>query len=228
MKQFLCLLGFLCLITSGYGQIFQSKKYGYRYYSPPREASRTFLGTRVGNIPLGKMINYKDSTATLSDFDGKLVILDFWFTTCGSCLDKFPEETAIQKKYKKQLQIIPVTYEPKPIVEKFLQNWNKNHKEKLRFPFIVHDTLLEMQFQNIYCPYYVFIQPDGHISAITGPDLISKNTIKTALKETRRINKRLKLYKSRYQNVQDPKDFKDPKRFYRDFNIETKYKPYRE
>jgi len=36
----------------------------------------------------------------LSDYKGKVVVLDFWATWCGPCLQSFPKVSAIAKKYK--------------------------------------------------------------------------------------------------------------------------------
>ncbi len=43
-----------------------------------------------------------DRDLKLSDFKGKVVILDFWATWCGPCIASFPHTQEIAKKYKDQ------------------------------------------------------------------------------------------------------------------------------
>ena len=49
------------------------------------------IGDKVPDIEFKNIINYKSKTARLSDFKGKLVILDFWGTWCTSCIAAFPK-----------------------------------------------------------------------------------------------------------------------------------------
>jgi len=44
------------------------------------------IGEKVPDAALNNLVNYKTSSAKLSDFKGKLVILDFMHTSCRSCL----------------------------------------------------------------------------------------------------------------------------------------------
>jgi thiol-disulfide isomerase/thioredoxin len=47
-----------------------------------------------------------DRELKLSDFKGKVVILDFWATWCGPCIASFPHTQEIAKKYKDQDVIV--------------------------------------------------------------------------------------------------------------------------
>ncbi len=54
---------------------------------------------------------------TKADFSGKILILDFWSTTCSSCVKKLDEYMPIYEKYKdKGVELVAVSLDPKPEV----------------------------------------------------------------------------------------------------------------
>jgi len=59
------------------------------------------IGDKVPDIEF-KLVDSKTggiSKGKLSDYKGKLVIIDFWASWCYSCLHKFPKMDELQKKY---------------------------------------------------------------------------------------------------------------------------------
>lgn len=69
---------------------------------------------KVPGVRIFKIINYKSSTAMLFDFEGELLILNFWATWCKGCLELIPEPAALQKRFGDQLQILYVTSQSAP------------------------------------------------------------------------------------------------------------------
>ncbi len=45
----------------------------------------------------------------LSDYKGKIVIVDFWATWCPPCREEIPDFVQLQKEYKSDLQILGVS-----------------------------------------------------------------------------------------------------------------------
>ena len=51
--------------------------------------------------------NADGATAQLKDFEGKVVILDFWATYCPPCIEEIPHLRALQKQYgKENLEVV--------------------------------------------------------------------------------------------------------------------------
>jgi thiol-disulfide isomerase/thioredoxin len=66
----------------------------------------------------------------LSDYRGKVVLLNFWATWCAPCRAEMPDLIKWQREYRKRgLQIIGVTYPPEDPAEarKFIKNVNINY-----------------------------------------------------------------------------------------------------
>src|SRR5687768_3477014 len=79
------------------------------------------VGESMPDIPLGTVLNNKTGIRNFSELKGKLVILDFWNTWCGSCIDAFPKMDQLQKQFGEKVQIILVnsTETEEAIQEKF-------------------------------------------------------------------------------------------------------------
>jgi len=66
----------------------------------------------------------------LSDYKGKVVLLNFWATWCAPCRAEMPDLVKWQREYKsKGLQVIGVTYPPEELAEvrEFIKSINVNY-----------------------------------------------------------------------------------------------------
>ena len=66
------------------------------------------VGDKVPDITFTNLINFHDKTARLSDFKGKLLILDFWNSKCSPCIASWPKLLELQKEYHEEIQIVLV------------------------------------------------------------------------------------------------------------------------
>ena len=64
-------------------------------------------GNRVGNrAPAFTLPSLSGETVSLSDFFGRVVILDFWFSTCSSCVSTLPHLEEIATRFAEDVAVI--------------------------------------------------------------------------------------------------------------------------
>lgn len=146
MKKLLCLMGGVMLMMNLCAQ---------------RRIDRFIIGEDIPDLPLTRIINYKDSVASLTSFGEKLIILDFWGLHCGPCIEAFPKMDSIQRVLKDKVQFILVTLDPKEKVEPFLKKWNAQHEKPLTIPIIYGEIAIQLLFAHSGIPHLVFISPLG-------------------------------------------------------------------
>jgi thiol-disulfide isomerase/thioredoxin len=79
---------------------------------------------------------------SLEDYKGKIVLLNFWATWCPPCRQEIPDLIKYQRTYRRQLQVIGLTYPPETLsrVRQFARRARMNYpialgtkETKLRF-----------------------------------------------------------------------------------------------
>jgi thiol-disulfide isomerase/thioredoxin len=77
------------------------------------------IATRQGNrAPALTIKDLQGRTLRLSDYKGKVVVLNFWATWCPPCRAEMPDLVKMQREYRsKGLQVIGVTYPPQETEE---------------------------------------------------------------------------------------------------------------
>ena len=163
MKLKICLMGLLCLYIS-------TNSHAQNITYPLK------IGDSIPDITIHNILNYNSDHARLSEFNNKLIVLDFWATYCGSCIAEFPEEVTIQKNYKDRVQIILVDTrfgkDTKPKVELFFRSYHPSYRS---LPCAVEDTILIKLFPHTNVGYYVWIKNNKVLAMTNDQKLISKN-----------------------------------------------------
>jgi uncharacterized protein (TIGR03435 family) len=135
-------------------------------------AQTSLIGTKIPDLIFKKVLNDKDTTHKIADFAGKAVIIDFWATWCGSCIEGFPMLDSLQKTFSKDLKIITVTSDNEARIIKFLTKFKTNLS-------IALDTTDEFGkiFPHRSIPHTLLIDKKGVIKAVTTSANINKETV---------------------------------------------------
>ena len=134
------------------------------------------IGNRVPDLFIENIINQPGGTTHLSDFKGKLLILDFWATWCRPCVEAIPRFEKLQREFGNQLQILMVTSQPKSAITKLFTD------RGVTLPCVTGDQKLSKLFPHKYVPHEVWIK-DGKVIAITSEAEVTASNIKTQLME---------------------------------------------
>jgi thiol-disulfide isomerase/thioredoxin len=143
------------------------------------------IGDTVPDITLTNVYNYPASTIHLSDLKGKLVILDFWSTWCGSCIEAMPEMEKLQKEFGDRIQVVLVNVFPHDDIKK-VQPFFAKRKERtgddLNLPYSLLQSSIAPYFPFRSIPHYVWIDNKGKIIATTSQNELTSINITNALK----------------------------------------------
>jgi peroxiredoxin len=104
-----------------------------------------------------------DGTALrLSDYRGKVILLDFWATWCAPCQDEIPLFVELQSKYRDRgLQVLGLSMDDSPEpVKKFVRKFRMN------YPVAIGTQEVASQYGGIFgLPVNIVIGRDGKIKA---------------------------------------------------------------
>ncbi|SEN00854.1 Thiol-disulfide isomerase or thioredoxin [bacterium A37T11] len=152
----------------------------------PIGAQTKNVAIHIGDtIPDGQvqLLNAGLSTATLFDYRGKWLILDFWSTYCLACIGSFPKLEHLQQQYSDQLNLLLVVSD-KPGTEQkyrdFLTMRASRHMP-LGLPTVINDTQLVAWFPHKGLPHVVWIDPEGVVRAITGGPPLNTENVKALI-----------------------------------------------
>ncbi|MCH8126473.1 TlpA family protein disulfide reductase [candidate division KSB1 bacterium] len=98
----------------------------------------------------------KDSTYKISDFAGKVILLNFWGTYCPPCIEEFPHLKRIESDHPDKVWVIALSDENRERIMKFVQ--------KIESPTIVGSFASEKWIDlETFRPLTVIIDKNGII-----------------------------------------------------------------
>lgn len=134
------------------------------------------IGDTASDLKLSLMDKSK-TPISISELDGKVVIIDFWATWCSPCIAGMPHLNDLQNEFNENLQIIAVSHESEDRIKRFINS-------RPQFFWFGLDTagLLREAFPFRIIPHTVIIDTKGKVVAITAPENINSKVIKQVLK----------------------------------------------
>ena len=145
-----------------------------------QQISEVHIGQKVPNVAFHNLINFHSSDAKLSDFDGKLLVLDFWDTWCKACLESMPETADLKKEYGDKVQFINITPQSIEIVKSFLKR--NSSVRNLLMTMEPADTICELLFPHKLVPHVVWINQKGVYLGSTSQLDLNREVIDQILK----------------------------------------------
>jgi cytochrome c biogenesis protein CcmG, thiol:disulfide interchange protein DsbE len=132
------------------------------YFFSRRQTPRTKPAASGNLAPDFTVTDLDGRKLTLSDFRGKVVLLNFWATWCAPCRSEIPHFVEMQNKYGPQgFQVIGISMDDdaKPVRE-FYQEY------KLNYPVAVGDDKLAERYGGVLgLPINFVIDREGRIYA---------------------------------------------------------------
>ncbi len=127
------------------------------------------------DAPEFRGFNFPDTTTTvkLSDYRGKIIILDFWYMDCFWCIKTFPALEKISKKYAdKDVLVLGINSEDRfAPLQKFTRFFQHNH---ISYPVILTDKNVDNSYHVGGYPSLFIIDKSGKIATVEvgyDPDL---------------------------------------------------------
>ena len=145
---------------------------------------QTIVPLSVGNIlpdvVLGKVYNYPTTSVALSQLKDKYIILDFWSSWCGSCIESFPEMHDLQKQFAGQLKILMVNSyanDNKNKVDQFFSFRKQRTGNSFELTYVLEDSILSSYFPHQSIPHYIWLDKNRRVAAITGQEEVTATNI---------------------------------------------------
>ena len=96
----------------------------------------------------------------VSDFHGKVLLVDFWETWCGPCLAVFPAMDSLRQEYPEDFAVLTVNLQiaDNPAdVKEFIEQYGYD------FTFSLDVNNVSDEVITMGIPFKVFFDPDGHL-----------------------------------------------------------------
>ncbi|MFZ0303430.1 MAG: TlpA disulfide reductase family protein [Terracidiphilus sp.] len=139
--------------------------------------------------PAFQLLNESGTKVRLSDYRGKVVLLDFWATDCGGCVLEIPSYIALEKTYKDKGFAavgvsVDISYES---LKDANEAWGRVRpfmaKHGVNYPIAMGDDAVSKAYTLNTFPATYLIDKSGRIAVSYVGVLIDKNNVEANIKK---------------------------------------------
>ncbi|HAA11492.1 MAG TPA: hypothetical protein DCE41_07245 [Cytophagales bacterium] len=135
-------------------------------------AQRARIGNDAPEIEGVTLLNADQSSVTLEELKGKVVILEFWATWCGPCIQTSQYLDELQEELGGKLQVVSLSDEDKNTVSRFL-----NRRPSAAMVGVYEGYSVPRSYPHNSIPHGILIDTEGRIVKIGHPMGFSKEKI---------------------------------------------------
>ena len=117
-----------------------------------REAAEVLEGARFTDL--------EGNEVALADYYGKFLVIDFWETWCGPCLQVFPAMQQLKDEYPDEFEMLAVTVGMTDGIQDAI---DFKAEEEYTFEYLFDEFDVFEKFQMGAIPFKVYIAPDGEV-----------------------------------------------------------------
>gem|GEM_PF-662909 len=145
------------------------------------------VGMQMPDHEFAEVINTAKTQQRISDYKGKLLILDVWNKGCSSCVHLFPHMQQMQEKFGDKIQIVLVntktkqSKDSKENILKVLDKVKERIGRSIELPMVLNDEKLDAFIPTVGVPYEVWIDPSGKVIGLTHADDVNEENIQKVL-----------------------------------------------
>ena len=115
--------------------------------------------TEAEYVEQASFTDFEGDTVSVSDFKGKVVMIDFWETWCKPCLASFPTLQKLQKEYPDSFTVLAVT-PGFTDTQKDAQSFAREHDYDFNYLMDSNNLHQKLGVQGI--PFKVFVDAQGN------------------------------------------------------------------
>ena len=140
------------------------------------------------SAPAFELVNQDGKTMRVSDYRGKVLLLNFWATDCGGCVLEIPSFIELEKAYKdKRFTAVGVSMD---ISYEGLKGANEAWgrvmpfmaKEGINYPIVMGDEAISKAYKLNAYPATYLIDKSGKIAVAYVGVVINKENVETNIK----------------------------------------------
>lgn len=143
------------------------------------EIKQLSVGDECPNFEFNNILYGKAKNTRLSDYKGRILILDFWATWCSPCVSSMPHLDSLQKYFGDKIAILQITNEDSIVVEKFKKN--SPIIKDINLPTVTGRNPMAKYFPHYMIPHTIIIDGNGIVKSITFPEAVTRSIIESLL-----------------------------------------------